>query len=398
MYLGAPITAKKNAEQQQQQQSNNIHKNETNKPVARSSYQLPKDIGPGLLKFCLTHSDSPNLTDSPIVERDQKDYDWLREAMDNLEDDAKRMKKINETLVDPSSTVGQRISSLEALEYYIEDIDNSGDYIKIGGIPILIDLIKSEDNQIREKATNCLTIISQNEETIQNYMIQIGVDDLAIHLLSTETNTVCREKELSLISSMYNSMVNNCYQSNNDTNNSQSSSSTSSSSSGLLGSKIDKVDRSKLETIVKLCISFLSPTVDIFIPVKQANGHTITTTHSIANSVTGMSKATHILKKIIHGVPSLKSKAIEFGVLEALVTLIHGFNSASVVDPHQTILCEKCEATLLMLLRGDQKSVNECKNLGLEREIQIRQQRMSKTKEENQDEYATIENLSKLLK
>ncbi|EGG18341.1 hypothetical protein DFA_03835 [Cavenderia fasciculata] len=351
MYLGAPIKSQQ--------------KGETNKPNPKpaSSYNLPRDIGPGLLKFCLTHSDSPNLQDSQVPERDPKDYDWLRQAFENLEDDAKRMKKINDVLADPQSTQHQIITALEQLEFYIEDIDNSKDYIKIGGIPIIVELMKNEDDRIRAEATSCVAILSQNEESIQAYLNSIGVLDLAINILGREHDQKCREKFLSLISS-------------------------------LIGN-VDTLDQQKADTVLKICISYLAPSVDIMIP-KPITGEL--TTYSVANSVSGMTKAVHILRKILQGKPSLRLKGVEWGIVEALVNLIKSYNNGNdQKDAHLTILCEKCESTLLEL-SGNPHNKKQCIDLGLPAEIDKRLKKLMTHPNENENEIEVLKNLKSKIK
>ncbi|GAM25785.1 hypothetical protein SAMD00019534_089600, partial [Acytostelium subglobosum LB1] len=373
MMLGPPATQKKSTTDASSPATTTTTTTQ-NKIVPRSSYDVPRDIGPGLLKFCLTHTDSPNLKETVLTDRDPKDYEWLRAAFDNLEDDAKKMTKINDILKNPESTPGQRCSSLDALEFFIEDIDNAGDYIKIGGVPILLDLIKGEDRDTRARATLCLSIITQNEESIQKYLNQLGVGDIILGLLSRETNALCREKFLSLLSAL--------------------------GAAGL----IDKDHPERMESLMMLCVSFLTPEVDIYIPLDSStannNAETVketSTKHVVPNSVTGMIKATHILRKILHLHPALKAKANECGVLEALVGLVHSFNNAKVTDSHQAILCEKCEDTLLELVKGNQDNLVECKKLRLLDEVSARLKSLDKFQEEYEQELTVLRALSNLL-
>eukprot|EP01133_Synstelium_polycarpum_P012006 gene12006-14035_t len=328
-----------------------------------NSYEVPRDIGPGLLKFCLTHSDSPNLKESLTIERDPKDYEWLRQAFDDLEDDAKRMKKLNEVFADAASTETQLATALEKLEFFLEDLDNSGDYIKIGGIPLLIALMcDNASAEVRAKATNCLSILTQNEETIQNYFVSIGVLDRASKLLARETSPLCREKLLSLTSS-------------------------------VLGSEVNRHPKETLELVLRLCSSFLSPTIDIFLPEQPDQAIPIT------NTVSGMAKASFILGKIIQGGPAeLKDLVREFGTIEALVSLVRAFNNSSTKsDTNTTIMVEKVESALLKLISNNAANKAECQQLQLSEQVSIRLASLLNETDDYQQEISVLKSLQSQL-
>ncbi|KAN0015051.1 hypothetical protein ACTFIU_001373 [Dictyostelium citrinum] len=381
MYLGAPIKPKN---------SSNNENAEENKPKKINEYKLPKDIGPGLLKFCLTHSDSPNLKETVLPEgRDPKDYDWLKQAFDNLEDDAKKMKKLLEVF-DESKEENQQLSkqdreskyitSLETLQFYIEDIDNAGDFIKIGGIPVLIKLLgqgaEQNGDKVRADAATCLSTITQSEETIQAYLHSLGVLELAVKQLQKEINPLVREKFLSLISSLLSYEIriknNNC-----------------------------TFDKSILNTIVELATTFLSPTVELTVQLDDGSStHTV----SIDNGVSGISKACFLLNKIFIASPDIKEFAIKCGTLDGLIGLIKAFNkiqqqSSSLLDT-QIVMVEKAEIALLQLIDKNNSALEQCKQQQLSSEIEKRLTYITKNlnPKDYEDEIQTLNNIKSLLK
>ncbi|KAF2074843.1 hypothetical protein CYY_003869 [Polysphondylium violaceum] len=366
MYLGAPITKKKEEKKEDDSNSNsNSTETTDNKTKAKkiSEYKLPRDIGSGLLKFCLTHSDSPNLQDTVLpVDRDPKDYEWLRQAFDNLEDDAKRMKKILDLIQEEKTTNSMVISSLQQLEFYIEDLDNAGDLIKLGGIPILVNLLESEESGIRAESATCLAIVAQSEPTIQQYYDSIGVLDKCINMLSKETVSICREKYLSLISSIfgYDNRAN--------------------------------MDSHKLEIIVKLATTFLSPQVDLFLTDSS-------TPVVVDNSVAGITKACFFLTKLFIAFPPLVGKSLEYGIVEGFINLISAFNQQKEHSHAQIIMVEKAELGLYQLLASkDQNIIQYCKDSNCKSLINQRLSLLNKDKEQYQVEIDNLDNILKMIK
>jgi hypothetical protein len=97
-------------------------------PIAGTSLREvmnPNSIDAGLLRFCLEHSDGGNLTETQLPQRDEADYKWLRAALNDLQTDADRMKKLVEMLKSSESSETDKTTALEELQYLIEDLDNA---------------------------------------------------------------------------------------------------------------------------------------------------------------------------------------------------------------------------------------------------------------------------------
>ncbi len=89
-----------------------------------------QSINLALLRFALTHTDSPNLHDFTPT-RNPADYEWLRKALNNLETNADKMKKLLEITKhgldegECDSEIPQKVAALEEILFYVEDIDNA---------------------------------------------------------------------------------------------------------------------------------------------------------------------------------------------------------------------------------------------------------------------------------
>lgn len=82
----------------------------------------------GLLRFCIEHSDDPVgmvSGEHKLPERDPEDYVWLMKALEDLESDTEKMRKLLSTLKKPETTDEEKKFALEGIQYYVEDFDVS---------------------------------------------------------------------------------------------------------------------------------------------------------------------------------------------------------------------------------------------------------------------------------
>lgn len=162
------------------------------------------NIPPGLIRFCLQHGDNPEAAVNP--NRDPRDYEWLREALGNLENDYDKMKKIVSKLTElegkeDEASIGRMTVSLEELQYYIEDIDNANELNKMGGLALILRLLSnSKTPKIRMFCAWILTNLVQNNPKGQKDAAEQGAIALITKLLPTETDEETRVKLLSALS------------------------------------------------------------------------------------------------------------------------------------------------------------------------------------------------------
>jgi len=159
-------------------------------------------LGLGLLKFCLQHSDG-NVGDTNIAnyQRDPEDYKWLMEALNNLESDSQRMKKLVDSL-NSNSTVSVIKYALEGIQYFVEDLDLANDLIKVNGFTTILKLIEHEDPEIRFWIAWIIASLTQNNSTTQLALVKLDVLNLLCTAIQKETYDPAKDKQLYALSSL----------------------------------------------------------------------------------------------------------------------------------------------------------------------------------------------------
>jgi hsp70-interacting protein len=164
----------------------------------------PNSIDAGLLRFCLEHSDGGNLTETQLPQRDEADYAWLRAALNDLQTDVDRMKKLVEMLRSPESSITDKATALEELQYLIEDIDNANDLHKIGGFEPVLALVNDKDSteDLRYWATWAVATAVQNNPWSQGQAMEKGALDQILLLLQNETRDRVLSKAVPALSGL----------------------------------------------------------------------------------------------------------------------------------------------------------------------------------------------------
>lgn len=162
---------------------------------------MPFAFDPALIRFCLEHSDG-HVEDRPIPQRDPQAYVWLREALDNLESDVDRMKKLVEICKNPQSTPDEIKAALEQLQFYVEDLDNANDLNKIDGIEPVVSFLEHPEDDVRYWATFIVATVAQNNPTGQLNLIKHGTIGKLIALLQREKDLGVLQKSVAALSAI----------------------------------------------------------------------------------------------------------------------------------------------------------------------------------------------------
>jgi len=159
-------------------------------------------LGLGLLKFCLEHSDG-NVGDTNMenYQRDRDDYKWLMEALNNLESDAQRMKKLVESL-NGDVTTQQMKYALEGIQYFVEDLDLANDLIKVNGLQPIVNLVSHDDADIRLWASWIVASVSQNHPNTQLALVKLDILSHLCKAMQKETSDEVKDKHLYALSSV----------------------------------------------------------------------------------------------------------------------------------------------------------------------------------------------------
>jgi len=159
-------------------------------------------LGLGLLKFCLEHSDgNVGETNMENYQRDREDYKWLMEALNNLESDAQRMKKLVESL-NGDVTTQQMKYALEGIQYFVEDLDLANDLVKVNGLQPIVNLVSHDDADIRLWAAWIVASVSQNHPTTQVALVNLDILSYLCKAIQKETSDEVKDKQLYALSSV----------------------------------------------------------------------------------------------------------------------------------------------------------------------------------------------------
>ena len=159
-----------------------------------------------LLRFCLEHNDSPNLQETKI-ERDPKDYEWLKNVFNSLPSVAKQIAKCMDTIANDTDE-SNKILALEELLDMVDDIDIANDLAKAGlgeiAKAMVYQLGQNHENaiKIREQACWVMSTLAQNNPYCQNELLKQGVLPIVAQLYQSETHPKVQQKILSIVSAM----------------------------------------------------------------------------------------------------------------------------------------------------------------------------------------------------
>eukprot|EP00005_Dracoamoeba_jomungandri_P008991 CAMPEP_0174262802 /NCGR_PEP_ID=MMETSP0439-20130205/15531_1 /TAXON_ID=0 /ORGANISM="Stereomyxa ramosa, Strain Chinc5" /LENGTH=289 /DNA_ID=CAMNT_0015347765 /DNA_START=30 /DNA_END=899 /DNA_ORIENTATION=+ len=157
-------------------------------------------IDKGLLKFCLEHSDYSGGGEG-IPERDPQDYEWLKAALNSIEDDVTRMKKCVEVIKDGTSEQAI-VRALEEIQYLSEDLDNANDLHKISGFSPILELLDREEPSIRTWSLWVIMTVSQNNPWGQDEALKKGSLAKVVSLLESEEDVDVLVKAVGAISAL----------------------------------------------------------------------------------------------------------------------------------------------------------------------------------------------------
>lgn len=135
-----------------------------------------RDIDKGLLKFCLEYGKIPEGTESTYTKRDPSDYKWLREALESVEDDGKKMIRLVKELEDDKDANSAKICViLEEIQLIIEDVENANDYMKIPkSVNLIFQMCAHSSANVRSDACWILTTIASNNNSGQARLLASG--------------------------------------------------------------------------------------------------------------------------------------------------------------------------------------------------------------------------------
>ncbi|VVC97869.1 unnamed protein product [Leptidea sinapis] len=182
------------------QQSNQIsgaitypQRNEQQAPVQP---RQPRNLQ-GLLRFAMEATkaeDAPG--NSELGPMDEERRKFLEEALKSLTVDiAELLHKAIKVLTDSekikSIQFGSELpedveASFNSLMEFIDDIDISNDFYKVGGFAMFPICFSSENDQVRSRASRVLAELCQNNPFCQARALECGLVNVLLHMVGTE--------------------------------------------------------------------------------------------------------------------------------------------------------------------------------------------------------------------
>eukprot|EP00735_Rhodelphis_limneticus_P003466 TRINITY_DN14943_c0_g1::TRINITY_DN14943_c0_g1_i1::g.25755::m.25755 TRINITY_DN14943_c0_g1::TRINITY_DN14943_c0_g1_i1::g.25755 ORF type:complete len:311 (+),score=41.75,sp/Q59NN8/FES1_CANAL/34.21/2e-22,Fes1/PF08609.5/7.3e-13,Fes1/PF08609.5/2.2e+03,HEAT_2/PF13646.1/2.2,HEAT_2/PF13646.1/0.63,Arm/PF00514.18/3.4e+02,Arm/PF00514.18/17,Arm/PF00514.18/8,Arm/PF00514.18/47,HEAT/PF02985.17/3.6e+02,HEAT/PF02985.17/1.3,HEAT/PF02985.17/2.2e+03,HEAT/PF02985.17/1.1e+02,Neurochondrin/PF05536.6/0.0011,HEAT_EZ/PF135 len=168
-----------------------------------------------LLQFAIPHCDQQALredaeavnsghTATRIKPLSPEEAEWLRQALESVTgpSETEQMKDSVKTLRDPQASEDDQHTALENLQLLLENLDNAGDFHKIGGYELMKDLLVSSHPDFRMYACWIMGGAVQNHPEVQERVLSAGFMEKFIELLRNDTEVDVKTKALFAISGL----------------------------------------------------------------------------------------------------------------------------------------------------------------------------------------------------
>lgn len=166
--------------------------------------RMPKNVK-DLLQMCVTSQPSGTEVDGdgPSLQPMSKERkEWLETALTEMTvSPVERMKECLKKLSNKElNDVDEKIAALEELKEWCENLDFAIDFHKIGGYPILPELMDDVEPEIRWNTLELIAILVQNNPYCQKAALEAGLLPLMLHKLDNDTDNTVKVKALYAIS------------------------------------------------------------------------------------------------------------------------------------------------------------------------------------------------------
>ncbi|XP_048780054.1 hsp70-binding protein 1-like isoform X2 [Ostrea edulis] len=135
--------------------------------------------------------------DYPFKERRQ----WLNNALVDLTvSPVEKMKECLRTLTSPNVTEKKMTEALEEVIEWCENLDFAADFYKIGGYPVLKELMKHKTADIRWNTLELVAVLVQNHPFCQEMALKENLLTQMLNTLDTDDNATVKTKALYAVS------------------------------------------------------------------------------------------------------------------------------------------------------------------------------------------------------
>lgn len=159
-------------------------------------------INSALLNFCMRADDGPR-DPNAIPRRDPAELEWLKKALHSVETPDETSKRLLLKLASSECTVEEGIAVLEELQELVEDINLATEFNLLNGPRQILGLLSATNNErVRGLCAQLIAHATQNHQALQKAFLSLGVWDVILPLLGTESCADSRCHMILLISSM----------------------------------------------------------------------------------------------------------------------------------------------------------------------------------------------------
>lgn len=160
-----------------------------------------------LLKWSIENSENPSAdptsTSDPKAER-PSGRPINAEALNSLfggPSDADLMKESMATVLSPQITLENKLVAMDNFEQLIENLDNANNMEVLGLWAPLVQLLKSDEAELRRYAAWCVGTAVQNNVKAQQRLLAVDAISVLTHLSTEDPNEPVRRKAIYALSS-----------------------------------------------------------------------------------------------------------------------------------------------------------------------------------------------------
>ncbi|CAF0850211.1 unnamed protein product [Rotaria sp. Silwood1] len=142
-------------------------------------------------------------TTSDVEPMNDDKKQWLNDALENLTvNPIERIKLCLSKIKDNQTSEEQKKEFLDELCHWSEELDLAKDFFTLGGLEILSPLLEHKDDNIRIQTCSLLATLVQNNEHCQRIIVQSGLQQKLLQIVSESNNPDLKTKAVTAISAL----------------------------------------------------------------------------------------------------------------------------------------------------------------------------------------------------
>ncbi|CAF0793057.1 unnamed protein product [Rotaria sordida] len=142
-------------------------------------------------------------TSSDVEPMNEEKKQWLDAALENLTvNPVERIKLCINKIKDSQINDEQKKEFLDELCHWAEELDLAKDFFTVGGLDILSPLLDHNNDNIRIQTCSLLATLVQNNEHCQRIIVQSGLQQKLLQILSESNSPDLKTKAVTAISAL----------------------------------------------------------------------------------------------------------------------------------------------------------------------------------------------------